>query len=372
MKRLDLQRPRLRPLVPALWNFYRQHENAYRGLQRNHPQINLFGVTIEGTDNEHLLVWTTTPWTIPLISPSQWTKNKSTLWSKETQVPNSGFSRLWSSPFSKMVTDQSSKPSSARVSWSQYRSPFDFLEPAKDLKKLSDKFHLVVPTDNMILPISATDGTGLVHTAVSAEPKTFSSAKNLDFLWSPSLRYCRLFTWTRLSFWSKCQKHPEIILDYLGEDWTFRVENITHRYPACWRCKTELVWKVADEWYISMDKKIRLTKITALCEKNDRRYQENLETRVRSWPGVRLAYQHATGSSARKIAIGVSLCQFGFCDTCGKFEVLGGFDELKSELSLDGKRFAGHTPHKPFIDEVKISCSCGGEMSRIPDVGNPG
>ena len=33
----------------------------------------------------------------------------------------------------------------------------------------------------------------------------------------------------------------------------FLIENYTHRYPACWRCKTELVWKVADEWYIAMD-----------------------------------------------------------------------------------------------------------------------
>ena len=34
----------------------------------------------------------------------------------------------------------------------------------------------------------------------------------------------------------------------------FAVVAYKHRYPACWRCKTELVWKVEDEWYIAMDK----------------------------------------------------------------------------------------------------------------------
>ena len=46
------------------------------------------------------------------------------------------------------------------------------------------------------------------------------------------------------------KKHPEVILDYLqretnkGNPWVFKIENYTHRYPSCWRCKTELVWKV--------------------------------------------------------------------------------------------------------------------------------
>ena len=51
------------------------------------------------------------------------------------------------------------------------------------------------------------------------------------------------------------KKHPEIILDYLeNTKFFFKVEDYQHRYPTCWRCKTELVWRVVDEWYISMDK----------------------------------------------------------------------------------------------------------------------
>jgi len=36
-------------------------------------------------------------------------------------------------------------------------------------------------------------------------------------------------------------------------DCVFDIFPYSHRYPACWRCKEELVWKVTDEWYIAMD-----------------------------------------------------------------------------------------------------------------------
>ena len=54
------------------------------------------------------------------------------------------------------------------------------------------------------------------------------------------------------------KKHPELIIDFLKSTqngrFLHKTLHYTHRYPACWRCKTELVWKIADEWYISMDK----------------------------------------------------------------------------------------------------------------------
>ena len=59
------------------------------------------------------------------------------------------------------------------------------------------------------------------------------------------------------------------------------------------------------------------------------------------------------------------------CQNCGHFEVLGGKEELKEKAISGWKEFEGHSPHKPFIDEVKIKCSkCGETVSRIDDVGN--
>ena len=60
------------------------------------------------------------------------------------------------------------------------------------------------------------------------------------------------------------------------------------------------------------------------------------------------------------------------CQNCGTFDVIGGIEELE-ERALDGwERLAGHTPHRPYVDEVTLRCSgCGEPVRRIPDVGNP-
>ena len=60
------------------------------------------------------------------------------------------------------------------------------------------------------------------------------------------------------------------------------------------------------------------------------------------------------------------------CRACGAFDVIGGREELKARAVEGWDAFEGHTPHRPFVDAVKIACpSCGEPVSRITDVGNP-
>ena len=33
----------------------------------------------------------------------------------------------------------------------------------------------------------------------------------------------------------------------------YRAEQCRHRYPVCWRCNTDLVFRLVDEWFIAMD-----------------------------------------------------------------------------------------------------------------------
>ena len=168
-------------------------------------------------------------------------------------------------------------------------------------------------------------------------------------------------------------------MDYLvaqeekGENWVFRIENINHRYPACWRCKTELVWKVADEWYISMDKKdpddklgrnLR-EKMIDVAKKINWKPQFGLDREL-DW----LKNMHDWLISKKNRYWGLAL-PIWVCDSCGHFTVLGGEEELKTKAISGWESFEGHTPHKPFIDEVKINCECGQSMSRVSDVGNP-
>src|ERR1022692_3299369 len=56
----------------------------------------------------------------------------------------------------------------------------------------------------------------------------------------------------------------------------------------------------------------------------------------------------------------------------GDFEVIGSYQELKDRAVEGWSEFAGHSPHRPWIDLVKIkNPKTGNLMSRVPDVGNP-
>jgi isoleucyl-tRNA synthetase len=60
------------------------------------------------------------------------------------------------------------------------------------------------------------------------------------------------------------------------------------------------------------------------------------------------------------------------CKACGHFTVVGNAEELEERAVEGWEEFKGHTPHKPWIDAVKIACpECGAKASRVPDVGNP-
>jgi isoleucyl-tRNA synthetase len=60
------------------------------------------------------------------------------------------------------------------------------------------------------------------------------------------------------------------------------------------------------------------------------------------------------------------------CGDCGGFTVVGSRAELE-ERAVEGlEALAGHSPHRPWIDQVKLRCNaCGGTSRRIEDVGNP-
>ncbi|MDO8515215.1 MAG: class I tRNA ligase family protein, partial [bacterium] len=179
-------------------------------------------------------------------------------------------------------------------------------------------------------------------------------ADNADYL--PTLEYLAGLN---------AKKHPEVILDLMQErGFTKKILEYNHRYPACWRCKTELVWKVADEWYIKMDE-LRPQLIEIVKQINwlpafglDRELD---------W----LKNMHDWLISKKNRYWGLALPIYE-CQKCGNFEVIGSKDELKSRAVSGWDKFDGNSPHKPWIDEVKIKCSkCEETVSRILDVGNP-
>ena len=159
-----------------------------------------------------------------------------------------------------------------------------------------------------------------------------------------------------------------------------RLEPIVHRYPHCWRCGTPLVFRLVDEWYISMGEVYDQPRETLTPEQVDRslRYQiMEVVDGIRWIPGF--GYERELDwllnmhdwMISKKRYWGLALPIYD-CPACGTVDVVGGRDELRERAVEGWDEFEGHTPHRPFVDAVRIACrGCGAPVSRIRDVGNP-
>jgi isoleucyl-tRNA synthetase len=142
------------------------------------------------------------------------------------------------------------------------------------------------------------------------------------------------------------------------------VEKYPHSYPHCWRCKTELLFRLVDEWFINMswrdEIKAVVEEATWLPEAiNGKARELDWLSNMGDW------------MISKKRFWGLAL-PIWVCERCNAFEVIGGRDELKQRAVAGWDQFEGHSPHRPWIDLVKVRCAkCGSQASRIPDVGNP-
>lgn len=400
------------PWCPRCQTAISQHEMLTEDYKEVVHESIYMQFPIVNHPNEYLLVWTTTPWTIPgniavavdvdieyyLVEA----KNGDKLWIAKHRVD-----AVFTEGYNSVVK----KEKGIELVGLKYRSAFDDLSGVVEVaSKHPDIFHKVVPTDPLIMPISTTEGTGLVHTAVSAGVEDFKLGMKLglpmisliedDATYLPSLGF---------ETGKSGKKHPELVFDYMKSKETddshfvFMTHHYKHRYPACWRCKTELVWKVTQEWYIAMDRtersegdRLQGEGKSNLLEAEDKRGGAEAKSKVQRAQGKTLREQmvevakkinwhpefgldreldwlknmHDWLISKKNRYWGLALPIYE-CKKCGNFEVIGSEEELKERAVEGWDKFEGHTPHKPYIDEVKIKCSeCGEIVSRIDDVGN--
>jgi isoleucyl-tRNA synthetase len=170
-------------------------------------------------------------------------------------------------------------------------------------------------------------------------------------------------------FTSKNAVAPEtvdlVIEELRKKDLLVAVEKYPHIYPFCWRTGDELVFRLVDEWFINMDWRDEIMDVTRQIQwlpdsiQGQEREVEWLSN-MRDW------------MISKKRYWGLALPIWVNPNDPSDFEVIGSLEELQQRAVEGWNDFAGHTPHKPWIDGVKIkSEKTGAVLSRIPDVGNP-
>jgi isoleucyl-tRNA synthetase len=366
------------PWCPRCGTAISQHEILTEEYQELTHKAVFVKYPIVGRKKEFLLVWTTTPWTLPgnvsaAVNPDFVYRGlgvkDEVLWFAEDRWEHLKNLLLYADkPGEVEVAKKIEKKGKELVGW-EYVGPFDNLERVKEAKKQGN-FHRVVSSEELV---TAEEGTGLVHIAPGAGEEDFklSQEENLpvvELIDEEAVYLGRLGEFSG----KNAKTHPEVIIDYLRKkSYLFAEENYTHRYPICWRCKRELVWRVVDEWYIAMDRK---------DPRKGKTYREMMKEVIKEIKWIpKWGYDRELDwlnnmhdwliSKKRYWGLALPIWE---CKKCGNFEVIGSKKELK-EKAVDGwNEFNGNSPHRPWVDQVKINCSeCGETISRISDVGNP-
>ena len=142
----------------------------------------------------------------------------------------------------------------------------------------------------------------------------------------------------------------------------YKVMPYEHSYPVCWRCKSEVIYRLVPAWYIRTEElKPRLIRNAQSVkwepESNGKRMIDWLNN-MGDW------------NISRKRYYGMPL-PFYVCDKCGKVHVIGSKKELRERAVDPAKVDALPELHRPWIDDVTITCpDCGAEVKRIPEIGD--
>ncbi len=304
---------------------------------------------VKDKEKQFLLIWTTTPWTIPantgiMAKPdAEYVKVKIAdeilILAKDLLEKTMEKAEIKNYEIIESVKGKD-------LEGIKYNHPLYDLFPFQ--KNLTNAYRVVL-SDQFV---SLDEGTGLVHCAPGHGQEDFKVGME-NGLPSPSpVKLDGTFTEECGPFSGMYVKNADkLIIDELRKrGLLFYEEKITHDYPLCWRCESPLIMIAVPQWFfkiteirkdlIELNKKINWVPKWA-----GQRFQNWLEN-LGDWPISRQRYW------------GIPL-PIWVCEKCKNIKVIGSADELPIKLS---------DLHKPHIDKVILDCKCGGKMKRVPDI----
>ncbi|MFH0890133.1 MAG: isoleucine--tRNA ligase [Candidatus Aenigmatarchaeota archaeon] len=297
--------------------------------------------------NEYLLAWTTTPWTIPCNTGIM-------------VNPDADYVRVKAGNDVLILAKGLLEKTMAAGKVNYYEILGEFkgseLVGTKYGHSLDEGMPMRKGIEGVVVHskqyVTMQDGTGIVHLAPGCGKEDYVVGTKFNL---PSLspltmagKFKQEAGWLENIFAKTAEK--EIIRRLESNGSLFAIEEISHEYPKCWRCDTDLLFIAVPQWFF------RVSAIREkLIEENKKVNwvppfaSDNFEswlTALSDWPISRQRYW------------GIPL-PIWVCESCGKTRVIGSSAELG--VNIDDL-------HRPYIDAVLLDCDCGGKMKRIPDV----
>lgn len=295
-------------------------------------------------DDEFLIIWTTTPWT---LVANMAVMAHPTFTYVKAQVDN----EIWYLAKDRLdylmeLTGKSAvvleEIPGRKLKGIEYAHPFqDKIAKEYDRKVvLSDEY------------VTLEEGSGLVHCAPGHGQEDFIIGKRFEIeIFSPLDETGSYTEEAGKHFKGKNVREANsgIIKMLKDRDSLIHEERIKHRYPHCWRCKTPLIFLTTKQWFITVSK---------LKEKMADEIQKTVWHP--GFAGERFREFVSTAPDwciSRQRYWGIPL-PIWRCESCKNVKVVGSKEELPKVKEL----------HRPYLDEVKLDCDCGGKMNRVPDV----
>jgi isoleucyl-tRNA synthetase len=356
-KGLLIQDYRISPYCPRCETPLSDHEmgqpDVYRTVSDPSVTVRFPLLTLpEGANPQlsgaDLLVWTTTPWT--LVSNTAVAVHPAEIYAIARKSGHGDRVVVAESLFARVLGEGwhiVGRVTGSELAGATYRPPFNLVHIPGARRVVTGSF---VTTD---------DGTGLVHLAPAFGADDMEAARAHGLPVVNPIRGDGHFEDSVLLVGGMFFKDADapLVSDLADRGLLFRSALHEHSYPHCWRCHTPLLYYALPSWFI------RTTAIkTELLAENEKtswhpetikhgRYGEWLRNNV-DWALSRTRYWGTP--------LPLWLCPQNH-PTC-----VGSLAEL-SELA--GRDLTGLDPHRPYVDEVMITCPvCGGRARRVPEV----
>ena len=317
-----------------------QHELSQAGVYQDKTDPSLFvRLPLVGRPGEALVVWTTTPWTLPANVAA----------AVKSDADYGLVGGEWTLAQADRQYDRVVK--GAELVGLRYEGPFD------DLAAVQGVEHRVIPWDDVALD----EGTGIVHIAPGAGSEDFELGQRHDLpVLTPvdeSGRFYDDYGWLHGLSTTEAADQITAVLAEAGR--LVAAETVVHRYPHCWRCDTALIFRITDDWFIAVDEiRPKLLEANATVDWTPAYMGKRMDDWLRNMGDWNIS---------RRRYFGLPL-PFYPC-SCSHLNVIGSRAELmeRAASGLEGLEEL----HRPWIDDVVIRCEkCGEEVRRIPEVGD--